>query len=43
MIEKHKYIVNEEATILLRNGVRVKKSRVLYARGWVVKDRKKKM
>lgn len=42
-IEKHKYIVKEKATILLRNGVRVKKSRVLYARGWVVKDRKKKI
>lgn len=41
-IEKHRYIVNEEATIL-RNGVHVKKSRVLYARGWVVKDRKKKI
>lgn len=31
-IEKHKYIVNEEATILLRNGVCIKKSRVLYGR-----------
>lgn len=42
-IEKHNYIVNDEATILLRNSVRVKKSGVLYGRGWVVKDRRRKI
>lgn len=38
---KHKYVLNEEAIVVLRNSGQVKESRVLHGRGWVVKDRRR--